>query len=177
VLVRPEAAAWVDRTVQKPWIGAVDSFAIGGGMQLLLVLDHVIAECGSYVSLPAADEGIVPGLGNLRLTRAVGTRLARQVILSGRRIASDDPEARLVCDDIVSPQDMDAAVARAAKLLAAPAVTANRQMLTLAEEPLDLYRTYLAEFAVAQSARAYSSDVLAKVERRWQAAQSRRTTL
>lgn len=155
-------------------MGAVDSFAIGGGMQLLLVLDRVIAEEGAYFSLPAAEEGIVPGLGNLRLGRLTGARVARQVILGGRRIDAGDPDARLVCDEVVAAGDMADAVERAVAELGAPAVAANRRMLALTEEPLDSYRTYLAEFALVQAGRSYSDDVLAKVERRWQQSQSRR---
>ncbi|MFI5830169.1 (3,5-dihydroxyphenyl)acetyl-CoA 1,2-dioxygenase DpgC [Streptomyces sp. NPDC051578] len=173
LLTDPGAAAWAERTVQKPWIGAVDTFAIGGGMQLLLVLDRVIAEEGAYLSLPAAEEGIVPGLGNLRLSRLTGARTARQVILGGRRITTDDPDVHLVCDRVVPAQEMDAAVESAVRELSGPAVAANRRMLGLTEEPLDLYRTYLAEFAVVQAARSYSEDVLAKVERRWQRSQER----
>ncbi|MGY0460010.1 (3,5-dihydroxyphenyl)acetyl-CoA 1,2-dioxygenase DpgC [Kitasatospora sp. cg17-2] len=174
LLTDPAPGAWTERTVAKPWIGAVDSFAIGGGMQLLLVLDRVVAESGAYVALPAAEEGIVPGLGNLRLTRLTGGRLARQIVLGGRRITMADPEARLLCDEVVPPEAMDEAVERAVRELGAPAVAANRRMLNLAEEPLDLYRAYLAEFAVAQVARAYSQDVLAKVEARRQRPSARR---
>ncbi len=169
-LVVPEAGAWSDRTVQKPWIGVVDTFAIGGGMQLLLTLDQVIAEDQAYLSLPAAEEGIVPGLGNLRLTRLLGGRLARQVILGGRRIAATDPEAGLMYDEVVPAADLDQAVERAIEQLSAPAVAANRRMINLAEEPIDQYREYLAEFAVAQAERMNGDDVLAKVERRWKAA-------
>ena len=166
-LVDPaDGGAWSDRAVQKPWVGVVDAFAIGGGMQLLLVLDRVIAESGAYFSLPAAHEGIVPGLGNLRLGRSTAARTARRVILGGRPIAATDPEAMLVCDEVVPPEDVDAAVERAVRDLAAPAVTANRAMLALAEEPLDLYREYMAEFASVQAVRLYSPDVLAKVGRR-----------
>ncbi|WP_320068917.1 (3,5-dihydroxyphenyl)acetyl-CoA 1,2-dioxygenase DpgC [Micromonospora sp. RTGN7] len=168
LLVDPAAGAWSDRTVVKPWIGAVDSFAIGGGMQLLLVLDRVIAEADAYLSLPAAEEGIVPGLGNLRLTRLTGARLARQVVLGGQKIHAATAQGRLLCDEVVAPQDMRAAIDRAVRELSAPAVAANRRMLTLAEEPLEVFREYLAEFAHVQVLRAYSGDVLAKVERRWQ---------
>ncbi|MFH9262826.1 (3,5-dihydroxyphenyl)acetyl-CoA 1,2-dioxygenase DpgC [Streptomyces sp. NPDC017546] len=168
LLTDPAGVMESDRLTQKPWIGAVDSFAIGGGMQLLLVLDRVIAEEEAFFSLPAAEEGIVPGLGNLRLTRLTGARFARQVILGGRRIRMTDPEAALVCDDIVPAKDLDETVERAARELGAPAVAANRRMLNLAEEPLDHFRAYLAEFAVTQAARAYSADVLSKVEQRWQ---------
>ncbi|WSQ12849.1 enoyl-CoA hydratase/isomerase family protein [Streptomyces sp. NBC_01231] len=162
------------RGVTKPWVAAVDTFAIGGGMQLLLVLDHVIAEEHAYVSLPAAEEGIVPGVANLRLTRLAGARLARQVVLGGRRIAATDAEARAVFDEVVPADRVDEAAERAAAALSAPAVPANRHMLALAEEPLDLFRAYLAEFAVTQVERAYAPDVLAKVERRWQERERRR---
>ena len=46
---------------EKPWVAAVDSFAIGGACQWLLVMDRVIAETGSYFNLPARKEGIIPG--------------------------------------------------------------------------------------------------------------------
>jgi thioesterase DpgC len=166
LLVEPRAGAWTDRAVGKPWVAVVDAFAIGGGMQLLLVADQVIAERDAFFSLPAADEGIVPGLANLRLTQLVGGRLARRMILGGDRIAATDPEAALLCDEVVPADAIDGAVARAVSRLSAPAVPANRGMLNLAEEPLDHYREYLAEFAEVQAVRSFSADVLAKVERR-----------
>jgi (3,5-dihydroxyphenyl)acetyl-CoA 1,2-dioxygenase len=81
-----DGVSWHSPTVQKPWVAAVDGFAIGGGMQLLLVFDHVIAAADAYFSLPAAQEGIVPGAANFRLSRSAGSRLSRQIILEGRRI-------------------------------------------------------------------------------------------
>jgi (3,5-dihydroxyphenyl)acetyl-CoA 1,2-dioxygenase len=143
----------------------VDGFAIGGGLQLLLVCDHVIAASDAYVSLPAAQEGIVPGAANLRLTRAVGARLARQVILGGRRVSAVEPEARLLLDEVVDPADMDAAVDQALAALAEPAVAANRGKLTFAEEPPGRFRHYMAEFALRQALRLYGDDVVAKAHR------------
>ncbi|WBB53714.1 (3,5-dihydroxyphenyl)acetyl-CoA 1,2-dioxygenase DpgC [Verrucosispora sp. WMMD573] len=154
-------------SVTKPWIAAVDSFAIGGGLQLLLVMDRVIAADDSWFSLPAAKEGIVPGIANMRLPRAVGARLARRMILGGERLHAKDPEARLICDQVVAPQDMDSAIEDAVRDLASPAVAANRAMLSLAEEPLTMFREYLAEFAVVQARRLYSADVLRKVGAAW----------
>ncbi|WP_284581961.1 (3,5-dihydroxyphenyl)acetyl-CoA 1,2-dioxygenase DpgC [Streptomyces sp. 2P-4] len=164
-LLREGPAAAGGAAAGKPWVGVVDGFAIGGGMQLLLVLDRVIAEEGAFLSLPAADEGIVPGLGNLRLTRLTGARTARQVILSGRRIHTSDPAAALLVDEVLPAAALDAAAERAVRELAGPAVAANRAMLTLAEEPLELLRGYLAEFAVVQARRIHSPDVLAKTGR------------
>jgi thioesterase DpgC len=165
VLLDDEPATWPGTRVAKPWVAGVDTFAIGGGMQLLLVFDHVVAASDAYFSLPAAQEGIVPGLGNLRLTRAVGARIARQVVLGGRRIWASEPDGRLIADEVVDPSDMDLAVERAAAMLAAPAVGPNRRMLNVADEPVDVFRGYLSEFAMTQALRLYSADVLGKVAR------------
>lgn len=164
VLVDRESA-WQARTVDKPWIAAVDSFAIGGGTQLLLVCDHVIAASDAYFSLPAAKEGIVPGAANLRLGRIAGARVSRQVILGGRRIWATEPDARLLVDEVVEAADIDAAVERAAQRLQGPAVVPNRRMLNLAEEPVEQFRAYLAEFALQQALRIYAEDVIDKVGR------------
>jgi thioesterase DpgC len=156
---------WPRAAVEKPWIAAVDTFAIGGGMQVLFAVDHVIAAADSYFSLPAAQEGIVPGVGNLRLTAQAGPRLARQVILSGRKIWAHEPQAAAVCDEVVDPKAMDAAIEAATARLTGPAVAVNRHMINVAAEPLDHFRDYLAEFALAQAQRLYSEDVIAKVGR------------
>jgi thioesterase DpgC len=156
---------WQSPTCAKPWIAAVDGFAIGGGMQLLLVFDHVVAASDAYFSLPAAQEGIVPGAANFRLTRCVGPRLSRQVILEGRRIWASEPAARLLVDEVVDPAELGEAIERSLDRFQGPAVVANRRMLNLAEEPLDEFRLYMAEFAVQQAARLYSKDVIGKVGR------------
>jgi thioesterase DpgC len=146
--------------LEKPWVAAVDSFAIGGGAQLLLVFDSVIAEAGSFFSLPAAREGIVPGVANLRLGRAVGSRMARQVILGGRRILASEPAGALVFDEVVDGAAMDEVIARHVDALSSPAAVPNRRMLTLGEEPVDAFRMYMAEFAPEQALRLYSPDVI-----------------
>lgn len=153
------------RTVEKPWLAAVDTFAIGGGMQLLLAVDRVVAGADAYFSLPAAQEGIVPGVANLRLARLMGGRAARRVILGGRKVWAHEPEARLLCDEVVDPREMDAAVDHGVDMLDSPAVVANRRMLNLAEEPVDSFRAYMVEFAMAQALRLHSKDVLHKVHR------------
>jgi (3,5-dihydroxyphenyl)acetyl-CoA 1,2-dioxygenase len=157
--------SWHSPTVQKPWVAAVDSFAIGGGMQLLLVFDHVIAAADAYFSLPAAQEGIVPGAANFRLSRSAGSRLSRQIILEGRHIWASEPAASLVVDEVVEPAGMEEAIERSLDRLQSPAVAPNRRMLNLAEEPPDDFRRYIAEFAVQQALRLYSDDVIGKVSR------------
>lgn len=152
------------RVNEIPWIAAVDTFAIGGGAQIVLVCDRVIGSSDSYFSLPAAQEGIIPGVANLRLGPVAGGRLARQILLYGRKVWANEEDGRLLFDEVVAPADMDAAIEVCAARLDSPAVVANRKMLRLAEEPLDVFRGYMAEFALNQAARMYSDDVLEKVK-------------
>lgn len=166
VLSNPQKVG-LERLEQKPWVAAVEGFAIGGGMQLLLVSDYVIAATDSYFSLPAANEGIVPGAANLRISRQLGSRLSRRIILSGKKIKTSDPEAWLICDEIVPSEVVDKAVENAVEALSSPAVTANRMMLNRAEERPEDFRIYMAEFAVVQARRAFSADVLAKLDHKW----------
>ena len=95
---------------EKLWIAAVERYAIGGACQLLHVMDHVIAVRGSRLYLPARKEGIIPGASNLRLPRFVGDRAARQAILSGREWTAGDPDADLICDEVVEPGEIDEAI-------------------------------------------------------------------
>jgi thioesterase DpgC len=158
-------AAWHTPYTEKPWVAAVDGFAIGGGAQLLLVFDHVLAASDAYLSLPAAKEGIIPGVANFRLGRHVGPRLSRQVVLEGRRIRAAEPAARLLVDEVVEPEELDAAVERSLARFDGDAVLANRHMLNLADEPADAFRAYMAEFALQQALRLYGADVIDKVGR------------
>ncbi|MEU8411690.1 (3,5-dihydroxyphenyl)acetyl-CoA 1,2-dioxygenase DpgC [Amycolatopsis japonica] len=156
--------SWHSRFTGKPWMAAVDSFAIGGGTQLLLVFDHVLAASDAYLSLPAAKEGIIPGVSNFRLSRIAGPRVARQVILGGRKLRADEPDARSIVDEVVPPEEMDAAIDGALARLDGEAVAANRHMVNLSEEPPEEFRRYIAEFALQQALRIYGADVIGKVD-------------
>jgi (3,5-dihydroxyphenyl)acetyl-CoA 1,2-dioxygenase len=160
-----EPGQWRSPLLAKPWLAAVDTFAIGGGTQMLLVFDQVIAASDAYFSLPAAREGIVPGVANLRLARIAGARLARQVILQGRRIRAVEPHGALLADEVVEPEEMDAAIERGLARLDGEAVVTNRAMLALGEESIDEFRSYLAEFALEQALRIHGADVIGKVGR------------
>jgi thioesterase DpgC len=162
------------RGIEKLWVAAVDSFAIGGHCQLLLCMDYVVAGADAFMTLPARKEGIIPGLANLRLPRFVGDRIARQAIQYGRRLACDSPEGRLICDEIVATADMDAAIAEvAAGLSSSGAVGAigNRRALRLGEEPLDLFRKYCSLYAREQAQCHFSPALIANLEQHWNAAQ------
>src|SRR5882724_1921587 len=63
-------------SIEKLWISAVETFAIGGGCQILLASDFNIAARDAYMTLPARKEGIIPAMANLRMARFTGDRRA-----------------------------------------------------------------------------------------------------
>jgi (3,5-dihydroxyphenyl)acetyl-CoA 1,2-dioxygenase len=158
--------------IEKPWIAAVDGFAIGGHCQLLLTMDYVIAANDAYLTLPARKEGIIPGLANLRLPRFTGDRIARQAIQSERKLVCDSDVGRLVCDEIVPAGEVDGAIARVVDgLTSSGAVSAvgNRRALRIGQEPLDLFRRYCSAYARDQAYCHFSSALIANLERNWDA--------
>jgi (3,5-dihydroxyphenyl)acetyl-CoA 1,2-dioxygenase len=162
----------LEDSTEKLWIAATETYAIGGACQLLHVMDHVIAERGCRLYLPARKEGIVPGASNMRLARAVGDRLARQAILSGREFEAGTPDGDLLCDEVVEPGTMDAAIARRVELLTSSGLVnaaANRRMMRVAAEPLELFRTYMAVYAREQAFCHFSPALIANLERHWDA--------
>lgn len=159
-------------TIEKPWIAAVEAFAIGGHCQLLLVTDYVIAERNAYLTLPARKEGIIPGMANMRLPRFTGDRIARQAIQYERRLNCDSPEGRLICDEISDVASMDTAIDRAVLGLSSSglvSVAANRRAIRVAQEPLDLFRSYAAVYAREQAYCHFSPALIANLERYWNA--------
>ncbi len=156
--------------VEKPWIAAVEAFAIGGGCQLLCVMDRVLAETGSYFNLPASKEGFIPGAANLRFPRLVGGKLAREGIFFERVFHADTPEGRMICDEVVAADGMDAAIeANAAQLMRAGIMSAvsNRKALRVAEEPLTIFRRYFATYARQQSRCLYDQKLIENLKHSW----------
>ena len=168
-LARPDVSPDED-SLEKLWLAAVDGFAIGGHCQTLLTMDFTLAADDAYATLPARKEGIVPGAANLRLPRFVGDRIARQAVMAERRIDFAGPEGRLLCDEVVRPQEMDAALERAiARLTGSGVVSAagNRRAFRVAQEPLELFRRYMAVYAREQAKCHFSPALIANLEQHW----------
>jgi thioesterase DpgC len=158
--------------IEKLWVAAVERYAVGGACQLLHVMDHVIATRGSRLFLPARKEGIIPGASNLRLPRFVGDRAARQAIFSGREWTAGEPDAALLVDEVVQSGEMDAALdARIDALTNSGLVNAaaNRAALRAGQEPLDLFREYMATFSVEQARCHLSPALVRNLEVHWNA--------
>jgi thioesterase DpgC len=163
-----------EETHEKPFIAAVESWAIGGACQWLLIMDHVIAEQGAYFNLPARKEGIIPGSANLRMPRFAADRLTRQAIFFNRDFPASSPEGRLLCDEVVDAAEMEAAIERAAAELTSAgreSLVGNRRMLRQGEEPIDVHRLYMAGYCRDQAYCQYSPALIDNLERNWNAKQ------
>ncbi len=156
--------------VEKPWVAAVEAFAIGGGCQLLCVMDRVLAEPGAYFNLPASKEGFIPGAANLRFPRLVGIKLARDGIFFERVFHAETPEGRMICDEVVPKGEMDAAIERNALQLVRAGMTstvANRKALRVGQEPLSAFRRYFATYARQQSLCLYDPKLIDNLKHSW----------
>jgi (3,5-dihydroxyphenyl)acetyl-CoA 1,2-dioxygenase len=132
----------------------------------------VLAERSAFFNLPARKEGIIPGAANLRLTRAIGDRLARQGILYERSFPVESPEGALLCDEVVEPGEMDAAIERTVAGLTSSGVVsaaANRKALRVDQEPLDTFRRYMATYAREQAYCHFSPALIRNLEQNWDA--------
>jgi thioesterase DpgC len=161
------------KSTEKPWIAAVEGFAIGGHCQILLTIDYTLAARDAYMTLPARKEGIIPGAANLRMPRLAGDRVTRQAIMMERRLPCDSPEGRLICDEIVAPGDMDAAIDRTVAGLTSSGVVSaagNRRAIRIAQEPLDTFRRYMSVYSREQAHCHFSPALIANLERNWDAA-------
>jgi thioesterase DpgC len=161
-----------ERTTEKLWVAAAETYAIGGACQLLLVVDHVIATRGCRLYLPARKEGIIPGAANLRLPRFVGDRVARRAIVSGLEFEAGTAEAAPLCDEVVEPEAMDDAIdARVEALTSSGLINAaaNRRALRVGQEPLEVFRLYMATFARDQAYCHLSPALVRNLEEHWNA--------
>lgn len=116
------------RALPQPAVAAVHGFALGGGLELALSCDIVVADDTAVVGLPEVSLGLVPGGGGTQLAlRRLGPGRAADVVLTGRRIAAADAHSLGLVDRLVP-----AGSARAAALDIAAQIAANSPVATRA---------------------------------------------
>ena len=126
------------RLIGKPIIAAVSGFALGGGCELALLCDFIIASDDAQFGQPEIKLGVLPGIGgSQRLTRAVGKSLAMDMILTGRSIGAAEAKAAGLVARVVAPADLLQTALEAAHTIAAynaPAVKMAKEAVNRAFE-------------------------------------------
>ncbi|MCL4150922.1 UNVERIFIED_CONTAM: hypothetical protein GTU68_052218 [Idotea baltica] len=124
--------------LRTPKIAAVNGFALGGGCELAMMCDFIIAGASAKFGQPEIKLGVIPAMGgSQRLTKLVGRSLAMDMILTGRMIDAEEAKsaglvARLVEDDRVVDIALEAATQIAS--YSRPAVRLARDCVNQAEE-------------------------------------------
>jgi enoyl-CoA hydratase len=138
-----EAAATLERVARarKPIVAAVSGYCLGGGNELAMLCDIIIAADTAKFGQPEITLAIMPGIGGTqRLTRAVGKAKAMDLILTGRMMDADEAErAGLVSRVVAADKLMDEAMAVAARIAgySLPAVMMAKESVNRAfETPL-----------------------------------------
>ena len=135
------AAGWNDRfarIIRKPWIAAVNGFALGGGCEVAMMADFIIASDKARFGQPEIKLGVIPGMGgSQRLARAVGKAKAMDLCLTGRMMDAAEAEsaglvARVVPHDSLLDEALGAAKAIAD--MAPLAAMANKEAVDAAFE-------------------------------------------
>ncbi|KAI8050690.1 ClpP/crotonase-like domain-containing protein [Thamnidium elegans] len=127
------------RASRKPIIAAVNGFALGGGMEMVLSCNIVVATEKSQFGLPEVKQGVVIAAGGLaRLARYVSYQVASDLVLTGRFMKADEAKSYGLINEIISNDAnvVDAAIVWAKKITAnsPDAVLLTKQGLLLALE-------------------------------------------
>src|SRR3954468_14879433 len=123
---------------RKPWIAAVAGYALGGGCEVAMMADFIIAADNARFGQPEIKLGVTPGMGgSQRLTRAIGKAKAMEMCLTGRMMGAEEAErAGLVARVVPADRLLDEALATAGAIasMAPLAAIATKEMIEAAFE-------------------------------------------
>jgi len=122
------------RSVRTPIVAAVSGYCLGGGCELAMLCDTIVASESAQFGQPEINLGVLPGAGGTqRLTRAVGKAVAMDVILSGRLMRADEALAAGLVARVVAQEAWLEEAKRVAREIASKGPVATR----LAKEAVD----------------------------------------
>jgi enoyl-CoA hydratase len=123
---------------RKPWIAAVAGYALGGGCEVAMMADFIIAADTAKFGQPEIKLGVTPGMGgSQRLTRAIGKAKAMEMCLTGRMMGAEEAERSGLVARVVPAAELLAETLKTAEAIAsmAPlAAIATKEMIDAAYE-------------------------------------------
>jgi len=130
----------------KPTICAVSGLALGGGFELALQCDILLATTGARFALPEVNLGVIPGAGGTqRLTKLIGKSLAMEMVLNARPLLADEALQRGVVSRVIEPDQLELEAIELAREIANRAPMAvhsgkqcvNKAMMSTLEKGLE----------------------------------------
>ena len=102
-------------------LAAIQGYCLGGGLQVAIACDLLVAASNAIFSIPAVKEGVVADLGPMRLARLIGAARAKYLCLLGRRFSAQEGLSMGLLHEVVAPADLEQrALDLAQELLAIP---------------------------------------------------------
>lgn len=127
------------RRIRMPLVAAVAGYCLGGGFELALACDIVVAADNATFGLPETGIGLIPGAGGTqRLPRILGKAKAMDVILTGRRLSADEAEAAGIVARVVQLDNLDIEARAVADEIAARSTIAQRLAKETVSRSFDL---------------------------------------
>jgi enoyl-CoA hydratase len=140
-----EFVGYAGRTIERiaalaqPVIAGVNGLALAGGLELLLACDIVVASTAARVGDAHSNYGLLPGAGgSVRLTRVLGTQMAKYLALTGAHFPPSSPVLAGLFGEIVEPDQLDSRLAELAAALAAKSPLGLARMKRLINDAPDL---------------------------------------
>jgi enoyl-CoA hydratase/carnithine racemase len=138
-LYHPAAGFWKRlAAVRTPMVAAVSGWALGGGCELALACDLIVASETARFGQPEINLGIIPGGGgSQRLARVLGKQRAMELVLTGRRVSAEQAAEWGLVNEVVEGQGwLEAAMELAGRVAAQPPIAARlgKQAVIAADE-------------------------------------------
>jgi enoyl-CoA hydratase/carnithine racemase len=131
-------AGFVNAKRDKPWIAAVNGFALGGGCELALACDMIVAAQDATFGLPEVKRGLLAGAGGVyRIARAVPRNVALELVATGNSIGAARAQALGLVNHLSATSDLRETALDLARAIAANAPIAVRESLKIARLAVD----------------------------------------
>ncbi|QHA89378.1 enoyl-CoA-hydratase DpgD [Serratia rhizosphaerae] len=164
---RPGWPRLTERTdIYKPIIAVVEGYAFGGGFELALACDLIVASEASVFALPEAKLGLIQGAGGIfRLTRQMPMKLAMEMLLTGKQISARQAQAFGIVNQVVDGAKLVDTVEQLVNDILRCSPAATRAIKNIAYDSADksLPEAFQTQYA-AEQRRLHSQDLLEGVD-------------